>query len=233
MIAMADALLAESAETGKSRQVVFVHGASNGKVHAFARHMREAAAKAPALKVHVRYSNPDKEDVLGASYDSTGFVDAKLIESLVKPSECDFYLCGPPPFMQSNFDGLVALGVNEDRIHFESFGTATIHKKRMPVEPGDATATPIPVRFAKSGKQVEWANGLTLLELAEANGLAPEFGCRSGICGSCITKITAGSVDYLEEPIAERETGEVLLCCSVPHSSRNPDGEELGVTLAL
>jgi hypothetical protein len=45
--------------------------------------------------------------------------------------------------------------------------------------------------------------------------------------------LSFGSVDYLEEPIAQREDGEVLLCCSVPHSSRNPDGEEAGITLEL
>jgi len=56
----------------------------------------------------------------------------------------------------------------------------------------------------------------SLLELAEAIGLAPVFGCRSGICGTCATRITSGAVEYVEEPLATRGEGQVLLCCSIP-----------------
>jgi uncharacterized protein len=36
-----------------------------------------------------------------------------------------------------------------------------------------------------------------LLELAESIGLAPHFGCRSGICGTCTTRILSGAVEYI------------------------------------
>jgi hypothetical protein len=43
----------------------------------------------------------------------------------------------------------------------------------------------VPVRFAKSAVTVEWTREKgALLELAEKVGLAPVFGCRSGICGT-------------------------------------------------
>jgi uncharacterized protein len=58
-----------------------------------------------------------------------------------------------------------------------------------------------------------------LLELAESVGLAPVFGCRSGICGTCAARIISGAVDYIEEPLAPRSEGQVLLCCSVPAAS--------------
>jgi ferredoxin len=57
-----------------------------------------------------------------------------------------------------------------------------------------------------------------LLEFAEAIGVAPKFGCRSGICGTCTTRILSGAVDYIEDPVAPRGPGEILLCCSVPRS---------------
>jgi antitoxin MazE len=79
---------------------------------------------------------------------------------------------------------------------------------------GDGAAT---VRFAKSGVTAQWSRDSgTLLELAEAVGLAPVFGCRSGICGTCATRIISGAVDYIEEPLAPRREGQVLLCCSTP-----------------
>ena len=40
----------------------------------------------------------------------------------------DFYLCGPPPFMQVIYDGLTGIGVRDQRIHYESFGPATLLK---------------------------------------------------------------------------------------------------------
>jgi ferredoxin-NADP reductase/phenylpropionate dioxygenase-like ring-hydroxylating dioxygenase large terminal subunit len=234
MLAMSEALLEEGVEKGTSRPMYFIHGAKDGKVHAFADALRDAAKKSPSLKLHFRYSAPGAADALGTHYDSSGYVDAALVASMVDPKTCDFYLCGPGPFMQSNFDGIVALGVDEDRIHFESFGSATVHKASMRgTAATNGSVMPIPVRFARSGVELKWTGGLTLLELAESQGLAPEFGCRSGICGSCATRLSEGSVDYLEEPMAQREDGEVLLCCSVPHSSRNPDGEEVGITLEM
>ena len=50
----------------------------------------------------------------------------------------------------------------------------------------------VAVRFAKSAVTAEWSRDKgTLLELAEMVGLAPVFGCRSGICGTCATRITS------------------------------------------
>jgi uncharacterized protein len=45
--------------------------------------------------------------------------------------------------------------------------------------------------------------------------VAPVFDCRSGICGTCATRITSGDVDYIEEPLAPRGADQVLLCCSI------------------
>jgi uncharacterized protein len=75
----------------------------------------------------------------------------------------------------------------------------------------------VAVRFVRSDAGAEWSRDRgTLLELAESIGLAPNFGCRSGICGTCTTRILSGAVEYIEEPVAPRGQGEVLLCCSVP-----------------
>jgi uncharacterized protein len=92
----------------------------------------------------------------------------------------------------------------------------------------------VPVRFAKSAVTAEWSRDKgTLLELAEAVGLAPVFGCRSGICGTCATRITSGSVEYVEEPLAHCDEGQVLLCCSVPANEAAPGGANPGVVLDL
>jgi ferredoxin len=56
----------------------------------------------------------------------------------------------------------------------------------------------------------------SLLDLAEAGGLAVESDCRSGICGACVAKVISGEVGYDAEPIASIDEGEALLCCGFP-----------------
>jgi len=92
------------------------------------------------------------------------------------------------------------------------------------------------VKFARSGTETAWSReDGTLLELAEEAGLAPPFGCRSGICGTCKTRIVTGAVDYLDEPLADRAEGEILLCCSVPRKAQgeNQNGGRPDVVLDL
>ena len=74
------------------------------------------------------------------------------------------------------------------------------------------------VTFASSGIQVPWlGNYGSLLELAEASGLFPDFSCRAGICSTCECSIDGGDVNYFDEPLCEPEPGRVLICCSIPN----------------
>lgn len=91
--------------------------------------------------------------------------------------------------------------------------------------PGTVEAAPAPVApasgaevvFARSGLAVPW-NGAsrTILELAEAAGLTPEFSCREGICNTCRCTIREGKVDYLTEPLDPPGPDQALICCSRP-----------------
>jgi len=237
MMAFAETLLEKGRASGAFRSITFVHSARDGKAQAFSKHLRAAAAEHPSLKLHVTYSKPCETDVLGKTYDSDGRLTVDRIAKLADFTESDFYLCGPGPFMQSMYDGLIEKGVSPDRIHFESFGTATVQKRSKPAATAvtdSAAATAIPVRFEKSGIDATWTRDTgTLLELAEQSGIAPIFGCRSGVCGTCTTKIASGSVDYVTEPVAVCEANEVLICSSVPRSSLNPDGKEWGIVLDI
>jgi ferredoxin len=121
--------------------------------------------------------------------------------------------------MRSLYEGLTGMGIATNRIFYESFGPATVLKREAPAptQAAPVEAAPAPVRFVRSDIGSEWSRERgTLLEFAESLGIAPQFSCRSGICGTCATPILGGAVDYLEEPVARREAGEVLLCCSVP-----------------
>ncbi len=229
MIAMANQIVEDGRKTGKFRPVWFVHGANNGRVHAFGTHLRELAAAHPAMRVHIRYSQPGGDDRLGLTHDGEGQVTIEVLKQLLPFDDYDFYLCGPPAFMQSLYDGLGGLGVRRERIHYESFGGGTAlkpeAKPEVPLPAARLGDGAVPVRFARAAVTAEWTRDKgTLLELAELIGLAPVFGCRSGICGTCATRLTSGAVDYVEEPLAPRGEGQVLLCCSVPAGATVPSG---------
>ena len=81
-----------------------------------------------------------------------------------------------------------------------------------PTPPLAATVT-----FARSKKSAAWdAKHESMLELAEAVGLKPDFSCRSGICGTCACELISGEVAYFNEPLDLPEEGMVLICCSLP-----------------
>ena len=94
------------------------------------------------------------------------------------------------------------------------------------------SSKPVPVAFMDSLKEARWTSESgTLLELAEARGLSPEFSCRAGTCGTCKTKLLAAAVTYLNEPTAEVADDEDLICSAVP-AEQAGDGEDR-IQLAL
>ena len=235
MISMLEQLAKSDAGCGSERHVWFVHGARRGAEHAFGSYVRELATRLPCLSVHVRYSRPSENDAEGREYDSVGRVDVDLLKALLPFDDYEFYLCGPPAFLESLYEGLKELNVADERIHYEFFGPgATLLRE----EPGATVGLaedlqdrpPIAVRFARSEIAATWdpSKG-TLLDLAEASGLRPPYSCRSGICQTCSAAIISGDVDYLEPPMAAPTVGEALICCSYPRTSS--DDEEVVVDI--
>jgi len=191
-------------------------------------------------------------------YDHEGRIDIALLRDTLPFDDYDFYLCGPAAFMQSLYDGLRDLNIADERIHAEAFGPASMQRRRaeQPAKAAGASASaaasagagadsaanaaparaaadqPTPVIFAKSAKEARWTPGSgSLLELAEARGLAPEFSCRAGSCGSCRTRIVEGVVSYANQPEFETAGNEALICCSVP--AQQEDGSVKPLVLDL
>ncbi|NJM21225.1 MAG: 2Fe-2S iron-sulfur cluster binding domain-containing protein [Richelia sp. RM2_1_2] len=215
MITMAKAV----SRINPHRSIWFVHGARDGRYHAFRDEVIEIAQQNPNLNVHYRYSRPTPGDA--GKYHSIGYVDAALIHQLVG-QEAEYFLCGSPAFMQSIMTGLKESGVPESRIFFESFGKPmkiTSEKQVPDVIVGDQVKK-AEIVFTKSGKTLTWKDGDgSILEFAEANDINPPFSCRAGICGTCICKISTGKVAYQEEPTAAIDEGSVLICISQPRTS--------------
>ncbi|KNB35839.1 2Fe-2S ferredoxin [Salmonella enterica subsp. enterica serovar Infantis] len=52
-----------------------------------------------------------------------------------------------------------------------------------------------------------------LLAALESHNVEVEYQCREGYCGSCRTRLVAGQVDWITEPLAFIQPGEILPCC--------------------
>jgi nitric oxide dioxygenase len=63
-------------------------------------------------------------DVKGFDYDYIGRINVKGVKDKVLSPNADYYLCGPPPFMNAQREDLESLGVPPDRAHSEVFGSS-------------------------------------------------------------------------------------------------------------
>jgi uncharacterized protein len=235
MIAMLNSQLVNSGRTRLHQPIRFIHAAMDGAHLPFAGELARKAELHANLSLHLAFSRPSAGDELGRTHHSEGRIDRALLQRLLPLDDYEIYLCGPPGFMQTVYGALLSLGVRDGRIHFESFGPASITRRREVVADTD-TSEGVTVEFAKSGKTALWRpKAGSLLELAEASGLSPLHSCRSGSCGTCAVSVLKGDVDYSEPPLHEIADGEALICLARPRSGAHLDGSthREGVTLDL
>jgi len=111
-LAMAEAALAQG-----DRDVIFIHYARNGDVHAFGRTIDAWASDHPRFAAHVVYEQGGREARL------SGRPTVDHLREWV-PAEADAYFLGPKPFMVFMNRALAQIGVPSGRRHFEFFGPA-------------------------------------------------------------------------------------------------------------
>ncbi|MDN4037357.1 globin domain-containing protein [Massilia sp. YIM B02443] len=109
------AALNRIARVHPDRRVIFAHAARSSAHHPHQEDIAAAQARMPHLVVATFY-----EDAAGA-----GALPGQMALSRL-PSwprgETDVYLCGPLPFMQAQWQALLAAGVPAARLHREVFG---------------------------------------------------------------------------------------------------------------
>jgi len=221
MISMARHIVVESLRTRHLRPLTIFHAAQTTDQRAFYQAFRDLEQ---GTERGIRYfsiiSKPMAEEKPGVNFNGTGYITADILKQTLPLDDYDFFLCGPPPFMQVLYNILRGLGVRDVRIFAEAFGPASLKRNPddgAPLMDHQEEAEEAVVNFIKSGFEQRWNKGdATLLELAEDHGLNPEYGCRKGSCGTCVTKLKSGSVAYRTQPSTAHASGEVLICCAVP-----------------
>lgn len=225
----------EGLRTRRVRPTVVFYAARSKAERAFDDELRTLTEQAGGAVRVIRLLEDADGALKGTDYEVLGRIDMNLLRSVLGFDDYDFLMCGPPPFMQAIYDGLRGLNIADRRIHAEAFGPASLKRQAdtasaAPLPP--AATKPVAVAFTSSGKEARWTpDSGSLLDLAEARGLTPEFSCRGGSCGTCRTKVLAGAVTYAQQPAFEVEDDEALICCAVPAQPVAEEGNRLVLDL--
>ena len=215
-------MLTAVADTRSTRKVWFIHGDRNSYENAFGKQLIKLAAAHKNIHVHIRYSRPEANCRLGHDYHSAGHVDMELIRTLIPGPEPQFFLCGGTPFMRSLYQGLIAWGVDPFQINYEFFGQAS-----NLLEESSTSQTTIKnvvehfeVTFQRSGVKANWSTTTgSILDLAEANDINPDFICRSGMCQTCLRRVVQGTFAYFNEGVIPPKGADDILICSAHPTS--------------
>ena len=221
MISMARHALNELIRTRSGETLTFIGAAKDHHQRAFFDEFNDIE-KASSNHIRAFWTLSDIDPSLkpGKDFHNKGRISVALLQAILPIDDYDFYLCGPAGFMQSTYDLLRKLGVSDARIQAEEFGPASLKRD---ADHASEAFRPAPVakeaviEFTDSKVEQAWSvEDGNLLDFAEAHGFTPEFGCRSGQCGACKTKLISGKVAYQSEHPSTVAEDEVLLCCAVP-----------------
>ena len=223
MLSMLSWSLAE--QTG--REVWLFYGVRNRTELVMLTQLQALATQHANFHLHLCLSDPQPADLdghrTGPVHHHHSRVDVALLRRLLPLKPYHFYICGPTPMLASLVPALEDWGVPDAHIHFEAFGPASVKRRKAAMSaaavPGDTSDT-VMVTFAKTQKQLPWQPGMgSLLDFAEAHGIAVASGCRAGGCGSCQTTIRSGEVAYTQSPDFDPEPGSCLLCVCTPKTA--------------
>lgn len=201
------------------REVWLFYGVRNSRELVMQPHLDAQAAAHPEFRLRICFSDPLPGDLPGEPSRLAGRIDVAQLRMQLPLKPYHYYLCGPTPMMASLVPALEDWGVPDAHIHFEAFGPASIRRRSLPAAqaPASAEGSDVTVAFVRSGKQLAWQPSQgSLLELAEANGIAIPSGCRAGGCGTCQTTIRFGQVAYSQAPDFDPEPGTCLMCVCTP-----------------
>lgn len=117
------------------------------------------------------------------------------------------FVCGPNGFMKKAKSLLVKLGLPTSQYHQEQF---TLEAEQQAYKK---------VFISLNGAMVEGDNQSSVLQQVEKAGLAIANSCRAGLCGACKVTLESGEVEHADVAAItdeERDSGQILACCSVP-----------------
>ncbi len=114
------------------------------------------------------------------------------------------YYCGPSGFMKA-CEG-AARAWEAGTVHFEHFKAPDVAIEALP-------AGAFQVEIASSGRLIDVGADESIADVLNREGVPVETSCQSGLCGTCKTRYTSGTVDHRDYILDDGERGEYLTLC--------------------
>jgi ferredoxin-NADP reductase len=190
---------------GEIRDVVHLHSARTEDGIIFGRRLREIDASNDGFRLHIQLTG--EQGRIGPG---------DLDELCPDWREREIYMSGPGEMLDA-FEAYVDEHGDAEKLHMERF---------QPViggEAGDGEGGTI--RFLKSDAEAESDGSRPILVAGEEAGLELPFGCRMGICHTCVGKLCSGKIRDLRTGEVSEARGEMVRTCI--HAPEGPVEIEL------
>jgi ferredoxin-NADP reductase len=174
--------------------VVLLHSARHSDEVIFGRELRELAERRPGFHLHEQLTR--KQGRMGP---------ADLQRLCPDWRERETYISGPNEMLDAFYEHFEQ-ECDPERLHMERF-----QPKLGLGQQGEGKGGPI--RFLKSKLETESDGHQPILVAGEEAGLELAYGCREGICHTCVGELHSGRVRDLRTGKLYGQEGEVIRTC--------------------
>jgi ferredoxin-NADP reductase len=172
--------------------IVHVHSAPTAEDVMFRAELDQLARDHPGYQLRLRTTR------------SQGRLDlARLDTEVADWRDRQTWACGPESMLNAAERAWSAAGIS-DRLHLERFAVSR-------AAPAGAGGT---VTFSRSGKSTTADAATSLMDAGERMGVQMPFGCRMGICQSCVVGLVEGHVRDLRTGVVHEPGTRVQTCIS-------------------
>jgi len=175
--------------------VVILHSAHTRDDVIFGDRLREMDRRHEGFRLH--------EQLTGA----TGRMTPADLDTLCPDwRDRETFASGPADLLDGLIEHWEACGVDSERLHMERFQPIV---GKGDAEQGEGGT----IRFTKSDMEATSDGSTPILVAGEEAGAALPFGCRMGICHTCVGELCSGKVRDLRTGKVSGQNGEVVRTC--------------------
>jgi tetrachlorobenzoquinone reductase len=156
----------------------------------------ELSALRPNIHLNLHVDVDDERS--GRVFDLAGIVTKA-------PANAHLYCCGPVPMLEA-FERVAADRAG-DHVHVEYFQA----REAPAIEGG------FEVKLARSNRTIPVEVGKTILDALLDAGVAANYACTEGVCGTCETRVLEGTPDHRDQFLSKEEqatNNSIMICCS-------------------
>ncbi|KAF4445958.1 putative flavohemoglobin [Fusarium austroafricanum] len=133
LMSMLESVLSSPRSKMTKRPVLWLHAARSSPQMAFGDYLRSVSDKHENVETTIFLKNVGEKDKKGENYDIEGRLDLDVVHATKKEvfenKNAQFFICGPASWMVATRDKLQSIGVAEEQINLELFGTGSVNQE--------------------------------------------------------------------------------------------------------